>query len=281
MESVVGAWVDRDAISWRGVDAAPFLQGQLSQDLIALEPGTSAWSLLLTPQGKVDSFLRVSRLAADHFVLDVATGGGPAMMARLERFKLRVACEAEPISGWRCLSLRSAVGDSRLVDTIDTSSATIGADPMWPGLDGVDLLGPDVVAPDGFVDDPDGLEVLRIRSGVPASGSELDGSTIPAEAGRWLIEHAVSFTKGCYVGQELVARVDSRGSNTPRKLRVVRLDSSGPGPGAPILLDGAEVGGLTSVVGLDALGYLRRSVEPGAAVSIDGILATVSELPVS
>ena len=279
MATVVGAWVDRDVISWRGADAATFLQGQLSQDVAALEPGASTWSLLLAPQGKVESFLRVSRLDAEHFILDVAAGAGPAAMARLERFKLRVACEGEPLHGWRCLSLRSAAGGTGALDGIDTSSATVCSRPMWPGLDGIDLLGADVVAPEGFVDDPEGLETLRIRAGVPAMGTELDDTTIPAEAGHWLIEHAASFTKGCYVGQELVARVDSRGSNTPRKLRVLHLDSPGPGPGTPIVVAGDEVGALTSVAGVDGLGYLRRSVEPGAAVLVGGITATVSALP--
>src|ERR671912_552765 len=100
-------------------------------------------------------------------------------------------------------------------------------------------------------------------------GRELDESTIPAEAG--VVDLSVSFTKGCYTGQELVTRVDSRGNRTPRKLRRVVL--------APD--DGHEVGVLTSVAGDLALAYVRREVEPPATVTLAGTAhpATVEPLP--
>ncbi len=109
---------------------------------------------------------------------------------------------------------------------------------------------------------------MRIEQGWPAMGHELDDSVIPGEAGQWLIDASVSFTKGCYTGQELVARVDSRGNNTPRHLRGVVLGTNVlPPVGAELVVDGQVRGSLTSVgESLDlrapvALGYVHRSVE--------------------
>ena len=105
----------------------------------------------------------------------------------------------------------------------------------------------------------------RVEAGWPAMGVELDDKTIPAETG--LVTQAVSFTKGCYTGQELVARIDSRGGHVPRHLRRLRL---APGamavPGAVIEVDGHERGIVTSISGdhAAALGYVHRDVEPPA-----------------
>ena len=97
---------------------------------------------------------------------------------------------------------------------------------QWGGLAGYDLLGADPVAPDGAVAvSQDDYEAARIEAGFPRHGAELDERTIPAEAG--LVEASVSFTKGCYTGQELVARIDSRGSNVPRHLRGLLLSRPG------------------------------------------------------
>jgi tRNA-modifying protein YgfZ len=116
----------------------------------------------------------------------------------------------------------------------------------WPGVEGADLLGPDPAArrapePSGPAD----LEALRIEAGVPVLGAELGPETIPAEAGAWVIEASVSFTKGCFTGQELVARIDSRGGNVPRPVRALRLDGDVvPPPGAEVLgPDGARWAG--------------------------------------
>jgi tRNA-modifying protein YgfZ len=144
----------------------------------------------------------------------------------------------------------------------------------WGGLTGYDLFGPSPTLPLGpmAVEAAD-YEAVRVESGFPTHGHELDDRTIPAEAG--LVDVAVSFTKGCYTGQELVARIDSRGSNVPRHLRGLLL--SGPaGTGAKLYLQQAgdgqkEVGRLTSValsprLGWVALGYVARAVELGSTV---------------
>jgi folate-binding protein YgfZ len=107
---------------------------------------------------------------------------------------------------------------------------------------------------------------VRIEAGIPVMGREIDEGTIPAEAG--VVDMSVSFTKGCYTGQELVARIDSRGGNVPRRLRGVVLgDGTVPPLGATVQSEGKEVGRLTSVAfspRLDApvaLAYVRRAVE--------------------
>lgn len=109
--------------------------------------------------------------------------------------------------------------------------------------------------------DPE-VESARVAAGVPAMGAELDGRTIPAEVGEWFVDRSVSFTKGCYVGQELVVRVRSRGSNVPRRLWVISFDDPGPAVGVPVVRAGEVVGSLTSVAGGVALGFLGRDVEP-------------------
>lgn len=264
--------VPRDVVRVAGPDTMGYLQGQLSQDIVPLAVGGSAWSLLLQPQGKLDAWVRVSRLADDAVVLDIDGGWGEAVVARLNRFKLRTKCEIELVEGWRCVALR---GPGTPAVAVDNSGAVVVADAGWPHLPGVDLLGPDVALPAGVRPcGRDAYESVRIECGVPAMGSELDTSTIPAEAG--IVERSVSFTKGCYTGQELVARIDSRGSNVPRHLRGVVIGTNVlPPAGAALhLADGAEVGRLTSVgESLDlrapvALAYVKRAVTPPAEVIV-------------
>ena len=210
----------------RGPDAEAYLQGQLSQDVAALAVGASADSLLLEPDGKLSALLRVTRTDGQGFVLDVDRGYGDAVLARLRRFLLRSKVELEQLA-WRDLSLRGAgVGEAAAgLLTVLAERGVLALPFEWNGWTGVDLLGPeDVVLGPGDAALPDGItacgaeavEACRIVSGIPAMGTELTGKTIAAEAG--LVERTVSFTKGCYTGQELVARLDSRGSNVPRRL---------------------------------------------------------------
>jgi tRNA-modifying protein YgfZ len=254
----------RDAVSVRGPAAVEFLQGQLSQDVAALPVGGSAESLVLQPQGRVDAYVRVWRRAEDEVVLDVDGGHGEALLARLDRFRLRVAADLEPVP-WRCLALRGP--RAREVDAV---GAVLPAD--WPGWPGVDVVGEEPGAPEGVPRCSSAAwEAARIEVGVPRMGAELDERTIPAEAG--IVDRTVSFTKGCFTGQELVARIDSRGGNVPRRLRgVLVADGQPPPAGAEVVLDGAVVGALTSVArspasGTVALAYVRRAVElPAEAV---------------
>lgn len=255
----------RDFVRASGPDVMSFLQGQLSQDVAALGVGASTWALLLQPQGKVEAFLRVLRTGEYEMVLETDAGYGPGVIERLNRFKLRVKCDLDPLA-WRCLAVRGPKAH-------DLVEGGVVAD--WPGLPGADLVGEAPVAPDGVPGcSLEAYEAVRIEAGIPVMGRELDEGTIPAEAG--VVDRSVSFTKGCYTGQELVARIDSRGGNVPRRLRGVVLAGEAQPPAGATLRgdDGKDVGRLTSVApspGLGAvvaLAYVRRAVEPPADVTV-------------
>ncbi|MDH4147972.1 MAG: hypothetical protein OEY23_22680 [Acidimicrobiia bacterium] len=274
----------RDVVRASGPDAATFLQGQLSQDVAGLAVASSAWTLLLEPQGRLTAWLRVTRTADDAFLLDVEAGHAEAVVARLSRFKIRTRCELDVLDGWRMVALRGP--GSSAVDLTDIAAEVV-ADAGWPEPAGVDLVGPGVTTPAGVLRcSPLAYDIVRIEAGVPAMGHDLDERVIPAEAG--IVEGSVSFTKGCYTGQELVARLDSRGGNVARRLRRLEVDGPAlPPRGAALVGAGGEVGRLTSVAATGAagggpaavaLGYVHRSVEPPASLVArwDGGEAAVS-----
>lgn len=275
--------IQRDIVRVHGPEAIDFLQGQLSQDVAELAVDESAPSLLLQPTGKVDAWLRVTRLAEDQVVLDVEAGHGEAVATRLRRFKLRTKAELE-VSPWSGLALRGPGADD-----IEVPRGALGLAAAWPGVDGLDLLSAGELALAGVPLVPSSvLDALRIECGVPSMGAELTADTIPAEAGAWLIEASVSFTKGCYTGQELVARIDSRGGNVPHPMRGLRVDGDVPPVGATLHLDDKEVGRVTSAarsaaLGAIALAIVGRAVEVGSIVDVrwpDGkARATISDLP--
>ena len=281
MNRTVGALAPRDVVRIGGADAAAYLQGQISQDIDAVEAGASAWSLVLAPQGKVDAWFRLTRLGGNEFLIDLDAGFAEALVARLERFKLRVDAAFEILEGWRMLSIRGAAASS---DSLGAVPAEVRVPVAWPGLEGVDLLGPEVSLPEGVVDSPADMEVARIRAGWPSMGRELTERTIPAEIAG-LVESSVSFTKGCYTGQELVARIDSRGGNVPRPVRLLEIRGGGVPAGAEITVDGRVVGEVTSAAAdpaagvTVALGPVHRRVEPPADAEVDGMPATVLSTP--
>lgn len=249
--------IARDVVAVSGTDACSFLQGQLSQDVEAIEPGGGAWSLILQPQGKVDAWVRVARLADASFLLDVDRGYGNAVLARLDRFKLRVRAELES------LGLRACDVD----ESADLEAPLSALRPVRLDAEPAD------VAPS------DEWDALRVRLGIPAMGRELTADTIPEEVG--LVDVSVSFTKGCYTGQELVARIDSRGRNVPRRLRrVVLEDDDGTlSDGDALEADGRVVGSVTTAAGATALAFVGRAVQPGARVATPGGVARVDGLP--
>ena len=281
----------RDVVRVAGPDAAAYLQGQASQDVAALDVGSTTWSFVLQPAGKVDAWVRVTRTADDEFVLDTDPGAGEATVARLRRFLLRTKAEVDAVD-WPAVALRGpgAEAAARAADVEGKADGAAASGLLvvpiaWPGAEGADLLGPRAAVPEGIeVADAAAYESLRVRSGVPAVGAELTDRTIPAEAGQWVVDASVSFTKGCFTGQELVARIDSRGGNVPRRLRAVVADGGLPGPGAPVEVDGAEVGTLTSVAprpggGTVGLAFVSRSVAPPAEATVAGVAATVLDTP--
>lgn len=228
--------VPRDVVRVSGPDALSYLHGQVSQDLLDLAVGGSRWTFLLQPAGRVEVLARIRRTGDETFVFDVDAGYGEALVARLNRFRIRVKAEVEPLP-WRVIAVR--------------------------GVDGVDdIVGRDPEPPAGVREGTLAeLEQARVDAGWPAMGSEiLPGETIPAETGITTV--AVDFRKGCYPGQELVERMDSRGASAPRALRILDVEP-GARPGDRIVVDGADVGVLTSVAGTTAIGYVKRGVDIG------------------
>jgi folate-binding protein YgfZ len=247
---VSGIVVPRDVVVVEGPEAGTYLQGQVSQDVLALDIGDSAFALLLQPQGKVDAWLRVTRIAEAGYALDVDAGWGDAVLARLRRFLLRTKAELRVEPEWSVVSYDEPFGG--------------GGWPLTPEVPGrFDVLLRAPAAPPGSLAraEAEAYEVARIKAGVPRMGRELDEKTIPAAAG--VVDRSVSFTKGCYTGQELVARIDARGDRVPTRLRGIIGDVEA---GAELTVDGKVVGTVTSAAGGVALAYVRREVDVPAIV---------------
>jgi len=287
----------RGAVLVDGPDALKFLQSLLSQDVDKLSDGQGAHALLLQPQGKLDTDLRLLRVG-DAAWLDCEVSRGEALAASLRRFRIRIKADVEDRTGeWGCLTLRGpdvagrveAAGGPALpadrhahVAWAPEAGATRLVRADWPGgPPGADLVGPVAELENLWTAlraagcRPAGLtayEAARVRAGVPRQGLDIDDRTIPQEA--FLELDAVSFTKGCFLGQELVCRIDSRG-HVNRLLRSLSLGEgidTTPPAGAGIVVADKEVGALTTVArsegGVVALGYVRREVEVPADVLV-------------
>ncbi len=243
--------VARDVVVVEGADARRFLHGQLSQDIEGMGRLDSRWSFLLQPTGKVVALVRVTLPIAEHYLIDVEPGLGAAVRDRLQRFLIRTKATISLHEG-------AYVWDTTINDQLAAVTAWWGT-----GSAGVLVTG---VAPGSSA----AYEQARVEAGWPANGAELDESTIPAESG--VVAVAASFTKGCYTGQELVERIDSRGGNVPRRVRRLRFGSGADGAlvraGASVRRGDQVVGRVTSVAGDQALAVLARAVDPGDDVEV-------------
>ena len=244
---------DRDVLQVVGNDTRKFLHSQLANDIASLKIGEMRYSLLLEPTGKITSLLRVRCISEEHFVLDCDAGFGEVSTIRLSRFKIRIKCEISS-SAQRFVAVRglSAIEYAAYVARDSAMSA-------WREKDlAVDFAVSDFVAGDlreGSIDD---YELSRVRAQWPTMGVDMTIESMPAETG--LTDCALSFTKGCYPGQELVERMDSRGATAPRQLRLIQAEA-GARAGAPVVLDGQEVGIYTSVCQDFALALIKRSAD--------------------
>ena len=244
------------AIVVEGPDARRYLHSQLSNDIESLPEGGSRQSLLLEPTGKVVALVRVVRESDETFLVlaDPATEALLDLIeARLRRFLIRTKASI----GRRDLDLvrlRSTDGGS--MDLDDPRAHRV----WWEDGAAVDFLGatiPESLGAVKVVDDAT-LDIERVRSMWPANGSEvIAGETVPASLG--VVSVAVSFTKGCYPGQELVERMDSRGATAPRTLR--SIVANGRSVGDPVMVDGVDVGRITSVAGDRALAFVDRAID--------------------
>ena len=259
---IVASEIERLVFTVSGPDAGKYLHSQLSNDVASLLVGQSRYSFVLEPMGKVIALVRVTRVSEEVFVLDTdaVEGLSDQLLERLNRFKIRVKAEIV-VSTEKYLCIRSTDGSSLEVEGGIPAQWGNGLAVDTP-LGTVDLGHPESIEQvTGEV-----LEALRIRAGWPMMGREIiSGETLPAATG--VVSRAVSFTKGCYPGQELVERMDSRGSTAPKTLRLLRGDSIlGAVAGGAIIVDGVEVGVFTSVGEGDALGYVARAADIGILV---------------
>jgi tRNA-modifying protein YgfZ len=230
-----------------GPEAEDYLQRMLSNDIAAVPAGGVCDALLLTPKARLIAPLRVARREQDDFLLLTEPELGDAVVRELTRMRFAAKCEIERIEHESFIVLGAAEGG------IPTDEYGVAA---------VEVLGS---PPDGEVVSAEELERMRIAAGTPRWGHELDETILPAEAG--LDKTHISFTKGCYPGQEPIARLHYRG-HVNRSLRVIEAEAAGVGD--EVMYEGKNVGRITSAVPGLALGYVRAEVPDGAELSVGG-----------
>jgi folate-binding protein YgfZ len=241
----------RSFVRVSGPDAADFLERMVSNEVATLAPGESREALLLTPKARVIAPLVVVRRGEDDFLLLTEPELDEVVRSQLLRARFAAKCEIEPEQHRSTVVL----GEGEGIPTADY------------GVPAREVLDADA---DGDVEE---LERLRIEAGTPRFGREIDERVLPAEAG--LVERAVSFTKGCYPGQEPIARLRYRGQAN-RRLAVLELeDGHAPAAETELRLDEKVVGRITSSVRGLALGYVRKEVEDGVALDVEGRHAKV------
>jgi tRNA-modifying protein YgfZ len=292
---------ERGKLALSGPEAAAFLNGQVSNDVEALQPGEGCYATFLTPKGKMLGDLRIlatpGELLLDtervslQALFDLIRRGTIGWAAELHKRTLETALLS--LAGPRARELAGAAEAGLPEAEHAHREARLGgaAVRLVTTADGVDVLcaagdagavGVALVGAGATVVDETAAEIARIEAGRPRYGIDLDDTTIPQEAG--LNDRAVSFTKGCYVGQETVARLHWRGKPN-RHLRGLRL-SSPVATGTPLRLGEKDVGrvgsaGVSPLHGPIALALVRREAPPGAVLDAgdDGTTAEVVELP--
>ena len=267
-----------------GAEAAEYLQGQLTNDTEAIEPGRWIYAALLDRKGHMQADMRVLRPGeGPELWLDLEPEGLAAASRHLQMYK--IGREAEVVD---------ASDEDTLLSLIGPKATEVARGVESPSLRteaGVDLIVPagerdrirDALLAAGAVEvSPEAAEILRIEAGRPRFGAEMGTETMPAEAG--IVEQAVSFTKGCYIGQETVARLHYKGKPN-RHLRGLRF-SAPARPGEALRAGEKEVGrvggaAVSPALGPIGLAILRREAEPGASLAVgeDGVTAEVVALP--
>jgi tRNA-modifying protein YgfZ len=265
---------DRAKLRVTGPDRIRFLNGQLTNDIVNLQPGISVYACALSAKGKLCGDLFVTPLK-DALLLDYALALRDSIPARLEKYLIADEVELEDVTEQFALFHLTGV---ELPDAILPEGTVTISDRF--AADGKDLLLQAAlknVVPKLINDTPladSKLEEFRIEQGIPYWGTELSEETIPNEAG--LDKRAVSYTKGCYLGQEIISRLKGLG-HVNRHLRGIRLTSgSDLQPGDKLAAeDGKQIGSVTSACKSDrlsswiGLGYLRRGFDqPGTVYPI-------------
>jgi folate-binding protein YgfZ len=295
-----------------GSEAAEYLQGQLTNDVEALDPGDGTYAALLDRKGHMQGDMRVLRPPSSvpfgsqtterndqpDLWIDTEAEALEAVRRHLGMYKIGREVDVVDVTAERgLLSLIGPraveiAGSAALPEDACEEVTIAGTQVLAAGTaSGIDLIF-EAEARDRVTDallaagaaevSPEAVEILRIEAGRPRFGAEMGTETMPAEAG--IVEQAVSFTKGCYIGQETVARLHYKGKPN-RHLRGLKLSGAAQ-PGAAVRLGDKEVGrlgsaGVSPAFGPIGLAILRREAEPGATVAVgeDGVTAEVTALP--
>jgi tRNA-modifying protein YgfZ len=294
--------IDRSArgkLAITGPDVAAYLQGQLTNDVEAIAPGGGCYAALLDRKGHMQADMRVLRLDTDDLWLDLEPLATPAALRHLSLYRVgqevEIADRADSdailsvigpgsasVSGVEGLTPEHAHREVEVAGIRCRAAATDQGIDLISAREHAEPLARALVEAGAARVSEGAAEIVRVESGRPRFGREMTEATIPQEAG--IDDRAVSFTKGCYIGQETVARLHYKGRPN-RRLRGMRLE----GPvtdGEPIALEDREVGSVGTAVlspahGPIALAVIRREAEPGARVRIGdrGVGAEVVELP--
>jgi len=290
---------ERGKLALSGPGAKAFLAGQVTNDIEALSPGGGCYAAFLTPKGKMLGDLRILD-AGDELLLDTERMALQALFDMIRRFKIGYELQLHKRTVER--GLLSLIGPDAVRIAHAEELADVEHANALVEIEGIAAIaartdtGVDLICDAADTDElaqtlrkrgampvsEQAAEIVRVERGCPRYGVDLDDSVIPQEAG--LNERAVSFTKGCYVGQETVARLHYKGKPN-RHLRGLRLSEPAPA-GAELRLGERAVGHLSSSVisptyGPIGLALVRREAKPGATVSVGehGVNAEVLEPP--
>jgi len=277
-------WPARGLLVVSGPDAAEYLQGQLTNDTEAIGPGEWIYAALLDRKGHMQADMRVLRPGeGPELWLDLEPEGLAAATRHLQMYKIGREVEVEDASETHTLFSLIGPRATEFARAVESPSLRtgVGVDLIVP-LEERDRVREALLAAGAVEVSAEAAEIVRVESGRPRFGAEMGTETMPAEAG--IVEQAVSFTKGCYIGQETVARLHYKGKPN-RHLRGLRLSAPAE-PGAAVRLGEKEVGtlggaALSPALGRVGLAILRREAEPGATVAVgeDGVTAEVVALP--
>jgi folate-binding protein YgfZ len=298
-----------------GADRRAYLQGLLTNDIEALTPGTGCYAAMLTAQGRMIADMRVFELG-DAMLIDLPAELAEPVAAHLDRFVFSEDVQVRDASRELAAVGVYGPGAASIVSGLVQPAVAPGSLPLFastrgthdgapvtvlasdePGVAGFDLvvdaaqaelLAAAVERAGAVRVDLATAEIVRVEAGRPRFGVDMDAETLPLEAG--IEDRAISRTKGCYVGQEVIVRVIDRGHGRVARRLVGLTLSSGDGPparGAAIGSGDREIGRITSAIrspGLEraiALGYVHRDfTPPGTEVTVSpGTRAVVSELP--
>ena len=251
---------ERSWISVSGPEAADFLQGLITTDLDHLEPGVAAPGALLTPQGKIMFFFMIAR-AGDGFTIETGSAEAEAFVKRLTMYKLRAKVE---------------------IARMDVAATTVVWNEAMPEGAARDMrfakAGIDLYRMPGGTGTPDGYDALRAKAGIAEAGSDFAlQDAFPHDI---LMDKSggVSFKKGCYVGQEVVSRMQHRGT-ARRRIVTVSADAALPATGTDIRAGGKALGTLGTVAGQKGLAIVR--IDRAGAALAAGSPISAGDVPVT